>query len=319
MDDATHENLIGLLGIGGVGICDGHWAVIVAVPPGVIVAQVGMMCGSSKYKNDNFFGCIKEFKFPKKCIKAMLKKMMIYAYLLGLCAFFLALPVFAAKPLQVAVVGSAPPMSYVNEQGRLTGFNVELAHALCRVLEERCEFKLLELRDVIESVATRQVDFAVVSLLITPERQAKVLFTKPLYRSMSVWLSSAPYPSNQAATPIVAVVQGTAQHRYATDRGWTSKVVGAHTELLAAIPSGQFQAALLPMATSAHVIKDPRFTATGWRYELVNEPALSGDVAISVNPQLPQLRERLNDAIDKLKRDGRFDKINTEFLPFKLQ
>ena len=74
MDDATHENLIGFLGIGGVGICDGHWAVIVAVPPGVIVAQVGMMCGSSKYKNDNFFGCIKEFKFTKKCINMNKKK-----------------------------------------------------------------------------------------------------------------------------------------------------------------------------------------------------------------------------------------------------
>ncbi len=244
---------------------------------------------------------------------------MTYAYCIGLCAVFCAQSVFAAKPLQVAVVGSAPPMSYTTDQGRLTGFNVELARALCQVLNERCEFKLLELREVIDAVAAQQVDFAVVSLLVTPERQARVLFTKPLYRSMSVWLSAAPYPTTKADPQTVAVVQGSAQHGHANSRGWTLKVMGKHTELLGAMPSGAFQAALLPMATSAYVIKDPRFTATGWRYELVNEPGLSGDVAISVSPQQPNLRDRLNDAIDKLKRDGRFDKINTEFLPFKLQ
>ena len=74
----------------------------------------------------------------------------------------------AADPLRVAVVGNAPPMSYVGDNGQLTGFNVELARALCEVLEARCEFKLHPLQEVVDVVATDQVDFAVVSLLVTP-------------------------------------------------------------------------------------------------------------------------------------------------------
>ena len=67
------------------------------------------------------------------------------------------------------------------------------------------------------------------------------------------------------------------------------------------------------------VIRDRRFSSTGLSYQLIGEPALSGEVAISVTPKRPRLLEQLNDGLDRLKRNGRFDRINTEFLPFRLQ
>lgn len=225
----------------------------------------------------------------------------------------------AADALRVAVVGHAPPMSYLAPDGQLTGFNVELGLALCETLEQRCKLKPYPLGEVVDVVARGQVDFAMVSLLVTPERSAKVLFTKPLYRSLSVWLSTLPFPGPSVPTRPVAVVQGSVQHTYGLARNWPLKVLATHTEVFDAVSSAQVQAALLPMSTGMNVVRDRRFGATGWNYLLVGEPGLSGDVAISVAPGKPQLVERLNEALDKLRRNGRFDRINTEFLPFRLQ
>jgi ABC-type amino acid transport substrate-binding protein len=225
----------------------------------------------------------------------------------------------AADLLRVAVVGNAPPMSYVGENGQLTGFNVELARALCEVLEVRCEFKPHQLNEVVDVVARGQVDFAVVSLLVTPERRSKLLFTQPVYRSVSVWLSAQPFPATSLPARPVAVVQGSVQHDYGQARQWPMQVLNTHAEVLDAIGTGQAQAALLPMTTGMNVIRDRRFASTGWSYQLIGEPALSGEVAISVTPKRPQLLEGLNAGLDRLKRNGRFDRINTEFLPFRLQ
>jgi len=235
------------------------------------------------------------------------------------CLLLAALGARAAEPLRVAVVGNAIPMSYVGDNGQLTGFNVELARALCETLEVRCEFKLHQLNEVVEVVAKGQVDFAVVSLLVTPERRSKVLFTKPVYRSLSVWLSRQPFPAAALPTRPVAVVQGSVQQAYGLARQWPMEVLNTHTELFDALTSGQVQAALLPMTTGMNVIRDGRFGSTGLAYQLIGEPALSGEVAISVSPKLPRLLEQLNQGLDKLKRNGRFDRINTEFLPFRLQ
>lgn len=224
-----------------------------------------------------------------------------------------------AEPLRVAVVGNAAPMSFVDERGRLTGFNVELARELCDALEQACEFKLHDLNKVIAAVASDQVDFAVVSLLATPERRKQVLFTRPLYRSLSVWLSSQPFPGATASSLTTAVVRGSAQHAYASAKGWRLVVLDTHAEVSEVIASGAVQAALLPMSTAINVIGDKRFAAMGWHYTLNGEQGLSGEVAISVSPKKAALQERLNGAIDKLKRNGRFDQINTQFLPFKLQ
>lgn len=225
----------------------------------------------------------------------------------------------AAEVLRVGVVGNAPPMSYATTGGQLTGFNVELARALCEALAVRCAFKPYPLNDVVDMVAKDQVDFAVVSLLVTPERRAKVLFTKPLYRALSVWVSGQPFPGASPPSSAVAVVQGSVQHTFGQDKSWPMAVLATHAEVGNALMGGRVQAALLPMTTGMNVVRDQRFAASGLVYQLVGEPALAGEVAISVSPRQPQLVERLNQAIEQLKRNGRFDRINTEFLPFRLQ
>jgi len=238
------------------------------------------------------------------------------------CALPLAISVsFAAadeRPLRVAVIGNSPPMSYENASGQLVGFNIELAEALCESMRLRCELKRLPIGDVVDAVAGGEVDFAAVSLLVTPERQRRVLFSKPYYRSMSIWLAR-PGLAPGAAGATVAAVRGSAQARHIETQGWKSLFVEHHRELPAQLASGAADAAIVPMPTSLQLMQDRQLQEAQIKPTILPDPLLGGDVAFSISPQRKDLPARLDAALDQLKSDGRFDRINSKYLPFKLQ
>lgn len=67
-----------------------------------------------------------------------------------LLALGLGLPVGASeRTLRVAVLSKAPPMSFVDAAGKLAGFNVRVAHALCDAMGVRCELTATPLERVV--------------------------------------------------------------------------------------------------------------------------------------------------------------------------
>lgn len=235
----------------------------------------------------------------------------------ALASLMLAPPTHAAeRVLRVAVLNHSPPMSYTDEAGALTGFNVEIMRALCDVMAVRCVPVPVSLDRVIDAVAEGEFDFAAVSLLATPERRARVLMSKPYYRSLSVWFAR---PGVVPGGAVAGVVRGGVQARYIQAHGWRSLTLDTHAEVLTALVQGKVEAALLPMPTAVVLHQDPRIHPLGLATTLLRDPQLAGDVCLSVNPRSPELLALLNDAIDRVKRDGRFDRINSRFIPFRLQ
>lgn len=224
----------------------------------------------------------------------------------------------AEAPYRVAVIGNSRPMSYISEDGVLTGFNIAIAQALCETMKRRCSLVLTPLDKVVDSVAAGEFDFAVVSLLVTPDRLRKVLMSKPYYRSISLWLAPAELSPGSVGAK-VAVVRGSAQASHAEQSGWRVHDVASHVDLAAALAAGEANAAVVPMPTAIGLMENPALQALALRPTNLDAPLLSGDVAISIDPRQPALKRRIDAAIDQIKRDGRYDRINTQFLPFRLQ
>lgn len=222
----------------------------------------------------------------------------------------------AERVLKVGVIHHSPPMSYLDASGALTGFNVEIMRELCNEMAARCETVTLTLDRVVDALAAGEVDFAAVSLLVTPERRARVLLTKPYYRSISVWFAR---PGIKPGEARVAVVKGSIQARYAQAHAWPMQPFDNHEAIFDALAAGRAEAALLPMANAVALRLDTRAPAQALASTVVQDPELAGDASLGVNPRDRALLDKLNDAIDEIKRDGRFDRINTRFIPFRLQ
>ena len=221
------------------------------------------------------------------------------------------------RVLKVAVLNHSPPMSYTDASGTLVGFNVEIMQALCDTMKVRCQAVPMPLDQVVDDVAAGNVDFAAVSLVATPARKARVAMTKPYYRSISVWFAR---PGVTPGALRAALVKGSVQARYAETQGWPEPLlVESHDTVVSMLADGRIAATLLPMPTALALQQDPRVQGLGLVTTVVHGAGLAGDVCLSVTPRDDALVGMLNRAIDQIKRDGRFDRINTRYIPFRLQ
>ena len=76
-----------------------------------------------------------------------------------------------------------PPFHFAQADGSLSGFNVDLARALCEELKVVCSIQPRRWDTLIDAVTEGRGDAAIASLAITEAARAKVAFTAPYYRT----------------------------------------------------------------------------------------------------------------------------------------
>lgn len=219
--------------------------------------------------------------------------------------------------LRILVLDNAAPMSFRDEAGQLTGFSVEIARAVCREMHVNCVFDVVVQSALLPIMSQGKADIAAAGLGETPERRARMLFAKPYYRSISLWLARSGVTPGQAGVK-VAVVGGSAQEAYGRKLGWEIHPVATHGELGAPLVSGAAQAVLVPMTGAISLQKNEAFRQLGLATTVLQAPELDGDTSFAISPFRPELQKEVNAALDRIKRNGTYDRINSRFLPFRV-
>jgi len=219
--------------------------------------------------------------------------------------------------LRMAVLDDAPPMSYRDSQGRQTGFSHAIAEAVCEEMRVRCQFQVTTLSQVVDGLVNNRFDVAAMSLLGTPERRSKILFAEPYFRSFSLWFAQPGVPPGHGDVR-VAVVDGSAQARYALQRQWRVVPVATNGQLGTVLKSGEAHAALMPMNTAMGLMADPDFQRLKLEPVVMHSPELGGDASFGINPRRSDLKTGVDEALARIKGNGRYDRINSQFLPFRV-
>jgi cystine transport system substrate-binding protein len=81
--------------------------------------------------------------------------------------------------LRVAVEGTYPPFNFRDEQGRLTGFDVEIAEAIAGKLGVKAEFTTTEWSGILAGLQAGKYDVIVNQVAATPQRQQVFDFSAP--------------------------------------------------------------------------------------------------------------------------------------------
>ena len=221
------------------------------------------------------------------------------------------------KTYRVAFIAHSPPLSYSDQTGKFTGFNVEIGNELCATMKVRCVQQLLTIDKIVDMAADDQFDFAVVGFIATPERRKKVLFSKEYFQSISVWMAKPSVAVGNSRSG-VAVIKGSAQASHARAMGWKTVEGDTNSEITSLLVSGVADAAVLPMLGALSLAQENVLQPFGLKSTVLTGPLITGTLHMIISPKQPELVERINGAIDQIKRDGRFDRINTKFVPFSL-
>jgi len=93
-----------------------------------------------------------------------------------------------------------PPFDFVAPDGSLTGFNVDLARAICEELKLACTVQPRRWDTIIDALNEGRGDAAIASIAITEAARRKVDFTAPYYKTPARFVARRNTPLS-SATP----------------------------------------------------------------------------------------------------------------------
>ena len=85
------------------------------------------------------------------------------------------------KKIRIGVEGAYPPFSEIGPDGKLKGFEIELAMAYCAEMKAECTLVQQDFDGLIPALQTRKIDAIIASVSITEARKKVVAFSNPYY------------------------------------------------------------------------------------------------------------------------------------------
>lgn len=243
------------------------------------------------------------------------------ALVLGLAAL-VGLDASAADKLKIGTEGAYPPFSLIDEDGKLQGFDIDIAKALCEKMDADCEFVTQDWDGIIPALLSKKFDAIVASMSITEERKQSVAFTDKYYSNLVRFVG----PKGRSIDTSEAGLKGksigaqraTVAASYLEDKlGGAVSVKLYDTQENANLDMANGRLDL--MFADGLVMYQWLQTKDGEGFQFYGEGmSLDDGVAIAVRKEDEALRTKLNDAIKAIRADGTYDKINAKYFPFSI-
>ena len=143
-----------------------------------------------------------------------MKKLLLAVALGSVCALSFA----QGKDLKVAIDPTYEPFTFKTSDGKPTGFDVDIANALCEQIKRKCEFVEQVWDSMIPGLNAKKYDVIISSMSITDERLKEVDFTDKYYNTPSkiVLKNDIKFTDvNSLKGKKLGVLKGSTQEKYA--------------------------------------------------------------------------------------------------------
>lgn len=247
--------------------------------------------------------------------------------LLGALALCLAGGALAQeKTLRIGLEASYEPFTYKSPDGRLVGFEIDLAQALCAEIKARCSFVEQDFKGIIPALNARKFDVIMSSLTITEERKRAVAFTDKYYNTPSRLLARLSSKLSGAPDSLkgrrVGVLKGSTQERYAqkvyAPAGAVVTAYDTQQQIYLDLRANRLDATVADSVESAlGFLKKPEGQGFGFIGPALRDAEIFGPgIGAAVRKADGVLRDELNAAIKTLRGNGGYQKISAKYFDF---
>ncbi len=210
--------------------------------------------------------------------------------------------------LRVGTDATFPPMEFV-ENGKRTGFDIELTEALAKAMGKQVEWIDIDFKGLIPGLISKRFDLAVSAIYITDERKKVVDFSEPYYAGGLVVMVKDNNTAIKKLTDIdgkkVSVQVGTKSVGYLTEK--FPKVqrveVEKNQEMFNLVEIGRADAAVTGKPAAYQYVR----TRPGLR--VLDDQLTVEEYGMALRKDTPELTKSLNAALVKLKADGTYAAI----------
>ena len=215
--------------------------------------------------------------------------------------------------LTVATEGTYRPFSFHDESGALTGYDVEIAQAVADKLGLKVRFQETQWDAIFAGLDAGRFDVIVYQVSITPERQAKYLFSSPYTVSRGVVVTT----EDDSSTSSFADLKGktTAQsltsnwYELATSSGAQVEAVEGWAQAVALLKQGRVDATVNDQLTYLDYAK----TNSPTGLKIAAETEDTSESAFATVKDKQALTDAIDGALEELRADGTLAEISQKY------
>ena len=226
--------------------------------------------------------------------------------------------------IKIGTEGAYPPFNVLQADGSLTGFDIDIAKALCEEMGAECTFVTQDWDGIIPALLAGKFDVIIASMSITEERRQIVDFTNKYYN-----------------TPPAIAVPKDSDITEATDAGLAGRTIGAQSatthsnyaeqklssadlrlyptpdEYKLDIVSGRIEAVIDDVVVLSKWLASEDGACCKILDTLTPDPLINGEgIGIAVRKGEDDLREAFNAAIKAIRANGVYQEINDGYFEF---
>ena len=226
------------------------------------------------------------------------------------------------KTVRVGTEGAYPPFNFFDSDKQLQGFDIDIAKAVCAKMKVECTYVAQDWDGIIPALTAGKYDAIFASMSITDERKKVIDFSRPYYNTPSAFVA----PKDSAlADGMPATLKGktigaqssTIQANYLEEKYGDAdiKLYPSQDEVNLDLVSGRIDALLVDQLVAIDWLK----TDDGACCKLLTKDIpIGGGVGAGVRQEDTDLRDMISKAIEEIKADGTYEKINAKYFDFSI-
>ncbi|WP_099866894.1 ABC transporter substrate-binding protein [Pararhizobium haloflavum] len=246
------------------------------------------------------------------------------AFTLAASTALLAVTMSAASAQDVVRIGTEgayPPFNVIESDGSLTGFDIDIANALCDEMEVECEFVTSDWDGIIPALQAGRFDAIIASMSITEERKEQVDFTEKYYNTPPAIAvpkdSDLTEATPEALAGIALGAQSSTTHsNYAEEKFADAdlRLYPTPDEYKLDVASGRIDAVIDDVIVLSEWLESEDGACCKILDTLPIDPVINGEGAgIAVRKGEDELREKFNAAIQAIRENGTYQEINDKY------
>jgi polar amino acid transport system substrate-binding protein/arginine/ornithine transport system substrate-binding protein len=230
--------------------------------------------------------------------------------------------------IRIGVEANYPPFSQMSPDGKFSGFDIDIANAICAQMKAECTMVSQEWDGMMPALNAKKFDMIVASMSITEERKKSADFSDSYYDIPSAWIGKA--GTYASVTPAalkgkkIIVTRNTPRAKFVQENFKDSEVllVAKEAEVTMELAAGRGDIGFgSSLAATAAFLKSPE----GKGYAKVGAPvtlggaAQGGGVGIAMRKGEDTLRTKVNAALKAITANGVYKSINDKYFDVNIR
>ena len=235
------------------------------------------------------------------------------------------------KVVRIGVEGAYPPFSWMTPDGKLEGFDIDIARALVAAMGAEVKLVPQDWDGIIPALLARKYDAIIASMSITEERKKKVAFSNKYYNTPGKFVCKKGAMKDFTRAEVaqatkgktIAVQRATIHDRFVTEQGGEGakiKRYGTQDDAYLDLVAGRVDMLLADsVAINDGFLKKPEGQDFQFIGPDLSEVKYFGEGAgIAIRKEDTDLVEMFNQAIVKIRQDGTYKKIQDKYFDFNV-